>query len=483
MARQHAAPAVQGAAGPRLVRDAIGLPGSIILDMAGSGPAAVIAITLVPLLTASAYGIVPTMLVTTAAMLCIAVAFQRLNLWEQNAGGPYKWVARAIGPFAGFAVGWVLFAAFVLAAIADVVTLGPAVLGLLGMNTGSQAGTAVAAVVIGALLVASAVIGIRLTERLQVALAIAEYLILAAFAVFALIAVLVTHLKGSFAPNAHYLSFTGTGTGTFSAALLVSIFFFAEWDAGIYESEETRRPSRNPGLAVIIAVAILGVLYTLTSVAFAGVASPAQMNAHAANAAVFVADRLGGPVASHVMAIAVVSSVLATTQATFVAIARISMSMSRDQVMPGWLGQVSPRFRTPATATIVIGVASIALTLVYVYSSSVASALSDLISTDGLMFAIYYAATGLTAAWLHRHRLTSSWKESLLGALAPTAGAALLIWVSERTIASFSVPERWVLAGIAVLGLAMLAVARFVYRAPIFSTPRTEIGGRADEHE
>jgi amino acid transporter len=469
MARQHTVGAAQASGSPGLVRDAIGLPGSVILGMAGSGPAAVIAITLVPLLTASAYGIVPSMLVTTVAMLCIAVAFQRLNLWEQNAGGPYKWVARAVSPVAGFAVGWVLFAAFVLAAIADVVTLGPAVLGLLGLNTNSQAGTAVAAVIIGALLVASAVIGIRLTERLQVALAIAEYLILVSFAVFAFIAVLVTHPKGSFAPNAHYLSFTGTGHGTFSAALLVAIFFFAEWDAGIYESEETRRPARNPGLAVIIAVAILGVLYTLTSVAFAGVAPPRQMDAHAANVAVFVADRLGGSVSGHIMAIAVVSSVLATTQATFVAIARITMSMSRDRVMPGVFGQISPRFRTPATATVIIGVASIVLTLVYVYSSSVAGALSDLISTDSLMFALYYAATGLTVAWLYRNRLTNGWKEVLLGVLAPVAGAIVLIWVSERTVAGFAAPERWVLAGIAILGIVMLVVARYYYRAPIFS--------------
>jgi amino acid transporter len=474
MARQHTRRGTKEGAAPGLMRDAIGLPGSVILGMAGSGPAAVIAITLVPLLTASAYGIVPTMLVTTIAMLCIAVAFQRLNLWEQSAGGPYKWVAKAINPFVGFAVGWILLAAFLLAAIADVVTLGPAVLGLIGVNTGSQTGTAIAAVVIGALLVASAVIGIRLTERLQVSLAIAEYLILMAFAIFAFIAVFVTHPAGSFAPNAHYLSFTGTGKGTFSAALLVSIFFFAEWDAGIYETEETRRPARNPGLAVIIAVAILGVLYTLTSVAFAGVAPPAEMNAHAANAAVFVAGRLGGPVSSHVMAIAVVSSVLATTQATFVAVARITMSMSRDRVMPGLFGQISPRFRTPARATVLIGAASIVLTLVYVYSSSVAGALSDLISTDGLMFALYYAATGLTAAWLFRNRLTHGWKEVMLGILAPVAGAALLIWVSERTIASFTTPELWVLAAIAILGLVMLVVARFVYRAPIFSSARHE---------
>jgi hypothetical protein len=31
-------------------------------------------------------------------MLAIAVCYQRLNLWDQNCGGPYVWVARAISP-------------------------------------------------------------------------------------------------------------------------------------------------------------------------------------------------------------------------------------------------------------------------------------------------------------------------------------------------------------------------------------------------
>jgi amino acid transporter len=451
---------------PGLLKDAIGLGGSIILGMAGSAPAAVIAITLVPLLLATAYGIVPSLLIAMVAMLCIAVAFQRLNLWEQNAGGPYKWAARAIHPIAGFAVGWFLIAAFLLASIANVTTLGPAVLGLLGMNTSSQTGAAIAAVVIGGLLVGSAVLGIRLTARLQVSLAIAEYAILIAFAVFALFAIFVTHPSGSFTPDRAFLSFSGTGAGTLAAGLLVAVFFFAEWDAGIYENEETKRPARNPGLAAIIAVAILGVIYTFVSVAFAGVAPPSQMSAHAANAAVFVADRLAGGAAGRVMALAVVSSVLAATQATFVAFARILMSMSRDRVMPGVFSRISPRYHTPAAATLILGGVAIILTLVYVFSSSVAGALSDLIATDGLMFALYYAAAGLTAAWVYRRQLTSSVSGALLGGLAPIAGSALLIWVAVKAIQGFTITERWVLAGIVAAGVAMLLVARFVYKAP-----------------
>ena len=82
------------------------------------------------------------------------------------------------------------------------------------------------------------------------------------------------------------------------------------------------------------------------------------------------------------------------------------------------------------------------------------------------MFALYYAAAGLTAFWVYRHQLTHSMSGALLGGLAPIAGSALLIWVAVKAIQAFTVTERWVLAGIVVAGVVMLLVARFVYKAP-----------------
>jgi amino acid transporter len=439
--------------------------------MAGSAPAQVLAIALVPLITATDYGIIPGMIATTAAMLCVAIAFNRLNLWRQDCGGPYKWVGRAVTPHVGFIVGWLLYATFAVTALIDVLSIGPAVLGLFGLNTSSQWGTVITATVLGAVVVGIAVIGIRPTARVNNAFAIAEYLVLTGFAVVAAIEIFITHKAGTFTPDSRFLKFSGGGSGSFAAGILVVIFWIAEWDAGIYESEETTARERNPGLAAILAVVLLGVMYTITAVLFACVAPEKQMNANSANALVFVANRLAGGGWTKLMALAVISSVLATVLATIVAGARISLSMARDQVFPSVFGKISPRFRTPVLGSLLIGTFSIVLVWPYVFVGSVSTALGDLIATIGILFAVYYAATGLTVAWLYRRRYRSSFRDLLLSGVLPVAAAGFLAWVTYKAIRANTATENWILVGILMAGFLLMAYAHFVKKAPILRTP------------
>jgi len=55
------------------------------------------------------------------------------------------------------------------------------------------------------------------------------------------------------------------------------------------------------------------------------------------------------------MSLAVVLSVLATTQVAIIGTSRLVFSMSRDKVLPRRLGAVNPRFQTPAFGTILLG--------------------------------------------------------------------------------------------------------------------------------
>src|SRR6202795_4922198 len=97
---------------PTLVKDGMGLTGSTIFAMSGAAPGQTIAITLALLVTSAAYGTILPMIITTAGLLCIAVAFNRLNMWRQNAGATFEWVSRAFNPYVGFMVGWLMLIAF-----------------------------------------------------------------------------------------------------------------------------------------------------------------------------------------------------------------------------------------------------------------------------------------------------------------------------------------------------------------------------------
>jgi amino acid transporter len=453
---------------PTLEKNAIGLGRSTIFAMAGAAPGQTVAITLAILVSASAYGTILPVIVTTAGLLCIALAFHRLNMWRQNAGATYEWVSRAFNPYVGFIVGWLMLVAFTLFVLIDVITIGPSVLALLGLSPSSRWGSAIAIVIIGSFLTLTAVRGIRLSARLQVIIALLEYTIVTVFSVWAFIAVFVVHQSGTLHPTAQWLTFHGTGAGVFGASMIITVASLAGWDAGIYLNEETEAPEKNPGKGAVLGVALTGLLFVIMYGTYQGVGSSAQLQAHAANAIAWVGQRLAGTAGDRIMSFAVVISVLATTQVAIIGTSRVAYAMARDRVLPRRLGVISERYRTPAFATLLLGGSMIVLGIIDVFATSVASAMDVIINSSGVLYSIFYAVTGLAAAWYYRRLVRQSVKNAVILGILPLAGAALLIWVTIKGTQALTPAERYGLIGVGVVGIVMMVVAARIYKAPIF---------------
>jgi len=457
---------------PSLGKNEMGLTGSTIFAMAGAAPGQTIAITLALLVTTAAYGTILPVLITTAGLLCIAFSFHRLNMWRQNSGATYEWVSRALSPYIGYLVGWLMLIAFGGFVLIDVITIGPSTLALIGVSPGNQLAGAISIVVIGSLLTLTAVVGLKPSARLQLTVAAIEYTIIGVFIVWAFIAVYIVHKAGTVHPNLHWLSFSGTGGGSFSASMVIAVAAIAGWDAGIYVNEETERPERNPGMGAVIGVAFLGLIFVCMFATFQGIAPLADLNAHSSNAAAFVGQRLGGTGGEKVMSLAVVLSVLATTQVAIIGTSRLIYSMSRDRVLPQRLGKVSERYRTPAFTTVLLGGVMMIFGIIDIYQSSVANAINDLVAVSGFLYSLFYAITGLAAFWFYRKLVLKSGKDALLLGLLPLAGAALLLWVAFKGGQNLTGAERAILGGLGVLGVILMIVAAKVYKAPIFHAKR-----------
>jgi amino acid transporter len=452
----------------RLAENEVGLLGSTVFALAGAAPGQTVSIVLASLVVTAAYGTILPLAISAAGLLCIAIAFQHLNMWRQNAGATYEWVCRSLSPYVGNLVGWLMLVAFGGFVLIDVITLGPSVLALLGFSPNNQFVGALAIVILGTALTTTAVVGLRPSARLQITVAVIEYSILTVFIVWAFIEIYLVHKSGTVRPSSAWLSFKGTGAGSFSAAMVIAVASIAGWDGGIYVNEETERPERNPGLGAVIAVAILGVIFVAMWAPFQGIAPLSALNNHAANAAAFVGQRLGGTAGDRVISLAVVLSVLATTQVAIIGTARLMFSMSRDRVLPARLGTVSDRFRTPAFSTAALGGLMIVLGIIDEYSSSVSTAIGNLVTVSGFLYSLFYAITGLAAAWFYRRFIGKSPKDLLILGVLPLAGAGLLLWVAYKGAIGLSTAEKEILGGIAVLGVIMLFVAIKVYKSPIF---------------
>jgi len=451
--------------------DAIGVGQDTVIGMASSAPAAVVALTLASLAAAAAYGGGPILIISAIPMLIIANAYRRLNMWNANAGASFEWVGRAINPYLGFLTGWLMIVGFVVGTLSGVVILGPSVLAVFTNSAASTWPNVLIMTALGVVMTAIAVVGIRITARVQVGMALVEYAILIGMSIWGLFYVLGHH-PGTYHITSGWFSLSGVGgQGSIVGGFLIAVFAYSGWDGSIYVNEEVKRRHANPGKAAVIAVALLAVIYTLAQVGLQGVISPKDLQGSAAPL-VSVAQGLGGDDWAKVMALAIALSAIATTGAGIVVGARIIYGMASYRALPGSLARVDRRFATPAAATVVFGVAVVALGWVYLLATSVQNAFNDVVDITGLVFAMFYVLTALAAVTYYRRRIFSRpWDAVILGIL-PIASAGFLVWMIVKYMTTAPAAQNWSVAGIFIAGLVMLLVARFWLRSPFFSVRR-----------
>jgi amino acid transporter len=202
------------------------------------------------------------------------------------------------------------------------------------------------------------------------------------------------------------------------------------------------------------------------------------MQANAGNILAFVGDKIGGGFWKNVMIVAVLGGTLASLQAAIVSSARISFAMGRDRVFPSWFGAVSEKYRTPWNATILLGLLNIVFLWASTLISTIGQALADILSTLGLMAAIFYLLTAGTAVWYYRRQITSSAANFFLGGVLPGIGAAFMAFVVIYSVVTGSlngVEEFWGL-GLALLGLVLSFISSRVGKARFYSDPSVSHG-------
>jgi amino acid transporter len=467
--RAETAPAPAG-----LESNAIGVAQDTVIGMASSAPAATVGLSLAALAAATAYGAGPVLLLTAIPMLIIANAYRRCNVWNANCGASFEWVGRAINPYLGFLTGWLMIAAYIIGTVAEVLLLGPSVLAVFGSssnNTWAYVGIGVA---MGLIMLVIAIVGIKITARVQVSMALVEYLILIGLAIAGVVWVLGHH-PGSVTFSKGWLSLSGIdGKGSAVAGFLVAVFVYGGWDGTLYVNEEVKHRRVNPGRAAIMAVALLAIIYTLAQVGFQGVVSPAKLQAASANgtALVYVANALGGGFWAKAMALSIALSVIATTGTGIVLSSRIVYGMASYRALPEFLSHVSRRWATPVAASVIVGVLIIGLSAIYFLATSVQNAFYDVINVTGLLFSIFYIMTALAAMAYYRRRVFSSVRDFLIVGLLPLAAAGFLGWILVKSLLAAPSTQIWSIVGIVVAGLLLMLAARLVLRSPFFQIRR-----------
>jgi amino acid transporter len=376
-------------------REAGGLPpgivGSARVTAFGTSivaPAASVLTALVIVVSYAGFAAPLVIVITFVASLCCAISIAEFARRVPSAGWAYTYNSRGLGPAAGFLTGWMMvfgYAMFVPAGIAltstyasqlvaDVlhVTLPPVALFVL----------------ILALVVLVAYLGVGTSSSADLLLVSAEMAVIAALAITILVKIGPAHYSAAvFSP-------ASTPRGDFTDitnAMIYGITAFAGFEAAAALGEEARNTRRSVPASIIGIVIVTGVFYLLVALAetwgvgrrgipgFIGRASPLG----------YLTSRYWSPSALWVIDFVVVLAGLGFVITASNAAIRVLFAMGRERALPGSFTRLSAR-HTPGVAIGCLAVLTLVLGLPLTYADGGVRAFGYLAGAGGLAVVLVY---------------------------------------------------------------------------------------------
>jgi amino acid transporter len=465
----------QTAARGHLKANVLSLGDAIVLGLASSAPAQTMAVALPALVAASGYaGLLP-LASAFVPMLGIALAYQRLNRWEQSAGATYTWVSKALHPYLGFVAGWMILMYYTLGTTSMTVPAGTYTLQLIAPGVANNKLAAVAVGSVWNLIVTFLLLaGIEIAARFQRALAVFEYMVLFFFAVLGIRALISGHAAARVTPAWFSVSGAG-GVKGFSAGILIAVFMYSGWDAAIYVNEETKEKQTNPGRAALASVIILLFVYCLITFAYQGIVSRSDLQRSPGNALAVIADRLLPGPSSLVLSLVVLLGTVACLQVAVVSSSRLGFAMAEDRVMPSFFKIVHPRTGSPWPVTLFMGGMNLLfLALTAFEAGGTGEVFSNIVGALGIIASLFYALTAIAAVWQYRAGLLNNAGNFVLGGLWPALGAISLLAVVVEAVLTHAVSTSVLWAGLGATAVA-LPIALGIHhigKVPLLGEPR-----------
>jgi amino acid transporter len=285
------------------------------------------------------------------AVLLLVLCFAEAASYFDAPGGAYLYTRAAFGDFIGFEVGWMT----VIARVASVAALANGLAQALSFLWPAAAAGAPRAAVVTASIAAFVwinVVGIRYGAFAAVGFAIAKVLPLLFLAAAGTFAIDGSRLVPVSLPSSESLG---------EAALLL-LFAYAGFENTPAAAGEHRDPRRDVPFALITMIVVVTLLYTLIQLVALGTVPELAALVDGAPLAV-AASRVAGEWAGSLMTVGAVASIAGTLGGTLLAGPRYLYALANDGFGPRALAFVHPRYRTPSTAVIALGLVAFLLAL------------------------------------------------------------------------------------------------------------------------
>lgn len=346
--------------------------------------------------------------------LPVSLAMAELAAAMPDEGGYVAWVERAFGRFWAFQVGWWSWVdSFVDVAVYPALFVEYAKFWYPTMTTAERW---LLVIVFITVLTTLNVLGVRPVGRAAVVLAAAALLPVAALVVSGLAATRV-------APWAPFLA-EGRGLGAgLGLGLAVVMWNYSGWDTPSTCLGETRAAGRAFRAALFLALPVIAAGYLLPMAAILGTGAT-DWSRWGTGALPTIAGAIGGAWLGHAVAMGAVLSTAGLFMSLLLTNSRLPYVLSRDGMMPGVLGVLSPRFGTPSAAVVLSAV---------LYAAFAAFSFKELIVLNVWLYSLSLVVE--LAAFLHLRvaepamprpwRVPGGWAAAIVVAVVPALLAVL----------------------------------------------------------
>jgi amino acid transporter len=270
------------------------------------------------------------------------------------AGALYDYVSHGLGDKAGAATGWLYYSGTIMLTSGLVVLIGGYVHDTLDAEFGAPLlpGWLWSVLVTGGLF-AVLYMGVRISTRLQLTLALVSAAVVGVFFLYVIGKVGGDNSLKAFNPSEAPDGWSGIFFG-----VLYGVLIFVGFETAANLAEETSNPKREIPRAVLLTVVVVTVFYVIAAYAeVAGFGFSLETLSSAAAAPLFAlgapesAGGYGGTWIARLLEFVVLLDMLAVAVGASVASTRGVFAMARDRRIPRSLASVSPRHGTPVGAT------------------------------------------------------------------------------------------------------------------------------------
>lgn len=273
--------------------------------------------------------------------LMAGLCYAELGASMPEAGGSYVYLKKAYGPVVAFMMGWTDFWISCSASI-SALALGFATYFSVFVPLSSLGVKLVAAALIVLLSVIN-MLGVKNSGRLQSVL-----MVLKLVPILVIIAFGLANLDQAVNP----VSFDLGGKsffGSFALAVMAALWAYDGWSSVTLVTEEIKNPQKNLPKAMLLAIGGVTIIYTLFNFVLMKLLPLTEMAADP-NPGSTVSVLLFGKVGAVFITVAILISILGSTNGSILAFPRETFAMARDKRFFAIFKTIHPKYNTPIVA-------------------------------------------------------------------------------------------------------------------------------------